>query len=106
MNGRAEPVLLVLDEFQRVSAPEVADELWFVLHHAGARLRLVLVSRTEPLLPLHRYRATGEVTEIRGADLALRPEETADLARRHGLSLSGHGARTLTERTGGWAAAL
>ncbi|MFC8272651.1 LuxR C-terminal-related transcriptional regulator [Streptomyces sp. NPDC057271] len=106
LNGRTEPVILVLDEFERVSAPEVADELQFVLHHAGAGLRLVLVSRTEPLLPLHRYRAAGEVTEIRGADLAFRPEETADLSRRHGLPLSDEGARTLTERTGGWAAGL
>ncbi|MFI8770161.1 LuxR C-terminal-related transcriptional regulator [Streptomyces sp. NPDC053792] len=106
LNGRTEPVIVVLDEFERVSAPEVADELQFVLHHAGAGLRLVLVSRTEPLLPLHRYRAAGEVTEIRDADLAFLPEETADLARRHGLSLSDEGTRALTVRTGGWAAGL
>ncbi|MFJ4695253.1 LuxR C-terminal-related transcriptional regulator [Streptomyces sp. NPDC088766] len=106
LNGRTEPVILVLDEFERVSAPEVADELQFVLHHAGAGLRLILVSRTEPLLPLHRYRAAGEVTDIRGADLAFRPGETAELARRHGLPLSDEAARTLTERTGGWAAGL
>ena len=106
LNGRTEPVILVLDEFERVSAPEVTDELQFVLHHAGAGLRLILVSRTEPLLPLHRYRAAGEMTDIRGADLAFRPEETAELARRHGLPLSDEAARTLTERTGGWAAGL
>lgn len=106
LNGLAEPVILVLDEWERVSAPEVADELQFVFHHAGTGLRLVLVSRSEPLLPLHRYRAAGEVTDIRAADLAFRPEETAELARRHGLPLSAEAARTLTERTGGWAAGL
>ncbi|WP_327373679.1 LuxR C-terminal-related transcriptional regulator [Streptomyces sp. NBC_01216] len=106
LNGRTEPVILVLDEFERMSAPEVAEGLRFVLHHAGAGLRLVLVSRTEPLLPLHRYRAAGEVTDIRGADLAFRPEETGVLVRRHGMSLSDEGIRKLTERTGGWAAGL
>ncbi|MCZ4604198.1 LuxR C-terminal-related transcriptional regulator [Streptomyces sp. Lzd4kr] len=106
LNSLTEPVILVLDEWERVSAPEVADELQFVLHHAGAGLRLILVSRTEPLLPLHRYRAAGEVTDIRAADLAFRPEETAELARRHGLPVSDEVAHTLTERTGGWAAGL
>ncbi|MFC8294120.1 LuxR C-terminal-related transcriptional regulator [Streptomyces sp. NPDC057250] len=106
LNDLTEPVILVLDEFERVSSPDVAEELRFVLHHAGAGLRLVLVGRTDPLLPLHRYRAAGQVAEIRDADLAFRPRETADLVRRHGLSLSDEGARTLTERTGGWAAGL
>lgn len=106
LNGRTDPVILVLDEFERISAPEVADELQFVLQHAGAGLRLLLISRTEPLLPLHRYRAAGELTEIRAADLAFLPGETAELARLHGLSLSDGGAHALTGRTGGWVAGL
>ncbi|WP_432042862.1 LuxR C-terminal-related transcriptional regulator [Streptomyces cadmiisoli] len=106
LNGLAEPVVLVLDEFDRVRAPRISDEIEFVLRHAGAGLRLILVGRTEPLLPLHRYRAAGEVTEIRAADLAFQPGETAVLAERHGLSLTADGVRALTERTEGWAAGL
>ncbi|OIJ66577.1 LuxR C-terminal-related transcriptional regulator [Streptomyces mangrovisoli] len=102
-----EPVVLVLDEFDRVaSSAELADELQFVLRHSDGGLRLVLVTRTEPLLPLHRYRAAGEVTDIRSADLAFRPEETAELLDRHGMDLSQDGIRALNERTGGWAAGL
>lgn len=102
-----EPVVLVLDEFDRVAGSvEVADELQFVLGHVGDGLRLVVISRTEPLLPLHRYRAAGQVTDIRGADLAFLPEETAELLRRHGMRLTEQGGRALTERTGGWAAGL
>ncbi|MGW9025868.1 LuxR C-terminal-related transcriptional regulator [Streptomyces sp. NPDC055722] len=104
---REEPLVLVLDEFDRVgTSAEVAEELQFVLRHAGQGLRLIVISRTEPLLPLHRYRAAGEVTDIRGADLAFRPKETAELLSRHGLHLSEDGTRALTERTGGWAAGL
>ncbi|WRZ88833.1 LuxR C-terminal-related transcriptional regulator [Streptomyces sp. NBC_01007] len=107
LSERADPVILVLDEFDRVGASaEVADELQFVLRHAGGGLRLVIVSRTEPQLPLHRYRAAGAVAEVRGADLAFVPGETAALLSRHDIRLSDDGARSLTEWTGGWAAGL
>ncbi|MFE2297249.1 LuxR C-terminal-related transcriptional regulator [Streptomyces sp. NPDC059445] len=107
LSERAEPVILVLDEFDRVGASaEVADELQFVLRHAGGGLRLVVVSRTEPQLPLHRYRAAGAVAEVRGADLAFVPGETAALLNRHDIRLSDESARSLTEWTGGWAAGL
>ncbi|MFE9774062.1 LuxR C-terminal-related transcriptional regulator [Streptomyces sp. NPDC005931] len=106
LNERDRPVVLVLDEYDRVIAPEIAEQLEFVLHHAGDGLRLVLVTRTEPLLPLHRYRAAGELTEIRAAELAFTPEEAAALLELHGLSLPVHAARALVDRTRGWAAGL
>jgi LuxR family maltose regulon positive regulatory protein len=106
LNDRDRPVALVLDEYDRVTAPEIAEQLAFVLHHAGRGLRLVLVTRTEPLLPLHRYRAAGELTEIRAAELAFTPEEAVVLLELHGLSLPVHAARALVDRTRGWAAGL
>jgi LuxR family transcriptional regulator, maltose regulon positive regulatory protein len=106
LSEREQPVTVVLDEFDRVTAPEVPDQLDFVLHHAGAGLRLVLVTRTEPLLPLHRYRVAGEVTEIRDAELAFTPEEAATLLKLHGLRLPPAEADALVERTRGWAAGL
>ncbi|WP_369229650.1 LuxR C-terminal-related transcriptional regulator [Streptomyces sp. R21] len=106
LSGRTDPVLLVLDEFERVPSPEIAGQLEFVLRHAAAGLRLVLVSRVEPLLPLHRWRAAGEIADIRGGDLAFTAQEAAVLLARHGLSRPDEAARTLTERTEGWAAGL
>ncbi|MEU9174515.1 LuxR C-terminal-related transcriptional regulator [Streptomyces sp. NPDC048420] len=106
LNDRGRPVVLVLDEFDRVTAPEIAEQLEFVLHHAGRNLHLVLVTRTEPLLPLHRYRAADELTEIRAAELAFTPEEAVALLELHGLSLPVHAARALVDRTRGWAAGL
>lgn len=103
---RHRPVVLVLDEYDRVSTPEVAEQLRFVLDHAGRGLRLVLVARAEPLLPLHRYRAAGRMTEIRNADLAFTPEEAEDLLALHGLSLPPSAVRALVRRTEGWAAGL
>ncbi|WP_443054044.1 LuxR C-terminal-related transcriptional regulator [Streptomyces sp. NBC_00670] len=106
LEGRDRPVVLVLDEFERMASAEVAEQLEFVLHHAGRGLRLVLVTRTEPLLPLHRYRATDTLTEIRGAELSFTPEEAGALLRLHGLRLPPHAASALVDRTRGWAAGL
>ncbi|MFI7502675.1 LuxR C-terminal-related transcriptional regulator [Streptomyces sp. NPDC049687] len=106
LSARERPVTVVLDEYDQVRDPEIAEQLEFVLHHAGGGLRLILVTRTEPLLPLHRYRAAGELTEIRGAELAFTPEETAELLTLHGLHLPLHAAGALVERTRGWAAGL
>uniref|UniRef100_UPI0031D2C1F1 LuxR C-terminal-related transcriptional regulator n=1 Tax=Streptomyces hawaiiensis TaxID=67305 RepID=UPI0031D2C1F1 len=106
LHGRERPVVLVLDEYDRVTDATVAEQLEFVLHHAGPGLHLVLVTRTEPLLPLHRYRAAGDLTEIRSAELAFTPEEAATLLELHGLSLPVQAARNLIDRTRGWAAGL
>ncbi|WP_437046684.1 LuxR C-terminal-related transcriptional regulator [Streptomyces sp. enrichment culture] len=106
LNARERPVVVVLDEFDRVTSPEIAEQLEFVLRHAGPGLRLVLVTRTEPLLPLHRYRAAGELTEIRDAELAFTPREAARLMELHGLRLPPAAVRGLVERTRGWAAGL
>ncbi|MER6570995.1 LuxR C-terminal-related transcriptional regulator [Streptomyces sp. NPDC001093] len=106
LSGLERPVLLVLDEFDRVTSARIAEQLEFVLHHAGRGLRLVVVTRTEPLLPLHRYRAAGAMTEIRGAELAFTVEEAAALLELHGLRLPTAAVRALVERTGGWAAGL
>ncbi|MFF7467834.1 LuxR C-terminal-related transcriptional regulator [Streptomyces sp. NPDC008092] len=106
LSGRDRPAILVLDEFDRLADPETAEQLEFVLHHAGRGLRLVLVTRTEPLLPLHRYRAAAAMTEIRNQELAFTPEEAADLLARHGLRLPADATRALVARTRGWAAGL
>jgi LuxR family maltose regulon positive regulatory protein len=106
LNSRDGPVIVVLDEYDRVTATEISEQLEFVLHHAGRGMRLILVTRTEPLLPLHRYRAAGDMTEIRGAELAFTPEEAVELLTLHGLRLGVDDASALVERTRGWAAGL
>ncbi|MFF7725597.1 LuxR C-terminal-related transcriptional regulator [Streptomyces sp. NPDC008001] len=100
------PVVLVLDGFEKVAGRRVPAGLEFLLDHCGPLLRLVVTSRMDPLLPLHRYRAEDRLTEIRGADLAFTPHETAALLRGHGLGPGSDVARALTRRTGGWAAGL
>ncbi|MET8769471.1 LuxR C-terminal-related transcriptional regulator [Streptomyces sp. NPDC004658] len=106
LSSRDTPVVLIIDEFDRVTDPEVADQLEFVLQQALHGMRLVLVTRTEPLLPLHRHRVAGTVTEIRNAELAFTPREANALLALHGLRLPADDVDALVERTRGWAAGL
>lgn len=102
----AEPVVLVLDQFDADCSREITDDLQFVLRNCAGGLRLVLTGRTDSLLPLHRYRAAGELTEIRNADLRFTDAETEVLLHEHGLEISATGLRLLMDRTEGWAAGL
>ena len=100
------PVTLVLDDLHVLTDPGVLKGLEFVLRNAESGLRLVVASRMDPLLPLHRYRLAGQLTEIRASDLAFSAAEADLLLAQHGSTLTADLARSLTQRTEGWAAGL
>ena len=100
------PVTLVLDDLHLLTDPEVLDGLDFVLRNAGPGLRLVVSSRMDPLLRLHRYRLAGQLAEIRGSDLAFSVAEAGLMMARHGCTLPADSLECLTRRTEGWAAGL
>ncbi|WP_205739617.1 LuxR C-terminal-related transcriptional regulator [Georgenia sp. SYP-B2076] len=102
---RPHPVVLVLDCDAPLPA-DVAAGLDHLLRRSHERLRLVLLTRADPLLPLHRYRLAGTLTEIRTADLAFTPDEARVLLAAAGLDLSPVAADAVTARTQGWAAGL
>ena len=60
----------------------------------------------DPLLPLHRYRLAGQLTEIRASDLAFTIAEAGLLLAQHGSMLTADSLESLTRRTEGWAAGL
>jgi LuxR family maltose regulon positive regulatory protein len=100
------PVTLVLDDLHLVTEPRVLKGLDFMLRNAGAGLRLVVASRMDSLLPLHRYRVAGQLTEIRASDLAFDVDEAGLLLARQGCTLTADMVESLTRRTEGWAAGL
>ena len=99
------PVVLVLDDFGEITNPEVLDGMADLLRHPSP-LRVVLVSRTDPPLHLHRLRVDGELAEVRVADLAFSEPEADELLRRSGANLSAQLNRAVLDRTEGWAAGL
>jgi LuxR family transcriptional regulator, maltose regulon positive regulatory protein len=100
------PVMLVLDDLHLLNEPQVLKELDFVLRNARAGLRLAVASRMDPLLPLHRYRLAGQLTEIRAGDLAFTSAEASLLLAQHGCTLPADALECLMRRTEGWAAGL
>jgi LuxR family transcriptional regulator, maltose regulon positive regulatory protein len=100
------PVVLVLDDLHLLTDPATLDGLDYVQRNAHPGLHLVVASRVDPLLPLHRYRLTGELTEIRADDLAFTVEESGLLLAHHGITLSKAALAALTGRTEGWVAGI
>jgi LuxR family transcriptional regulator, maltose regulon positive regulatory protein len=99
-------VTLVLDDVHQLTGSKVLAGLDYVLRHARPGLHLVVSSRMDPLLPLHRYRLTGELTEIRASDLAFTVAESRLLLAQHGITLSEESLEHLTRRAEGWAAVM
>ncbi len=96
---------LVLDGYEFVSH-EGADDLDFLLRHSNRRLRVVIATRLDPLLPLYRYRLEESLVELRAADLAFTDAEASQLMKRSGVRLEDESVHALTARTKGWAAGL
>ena len=97
---------LVIDDLHALTRPTVLTEVDFVLRNAHPGLRLVVSSRADPLLPLHRHRLAGELTEIRASDLAFSTAEARLLLAQHGSTLPADSHERLVRRTEGWAAGL
>ncbi|MCW2637746.1 MAG: helix-turn-helix transcriptional regulator [Dactylosporangium sp.] len=100
------PVVVVLDDFHQISDADIADGLEFLLRHSAGRLRLVIATRVDPALPLHRWRLSGELTELRARELAFTLTETAELLARHGVELPETHLAALHAHTEGWPAGL
>lgn len=98
---------IVLDDFHVIDDAAIVDELGFFLDHLPPNVHLVISTRSDPPLPLARFRARGELAEIRSADLRFRPGETADyFAEVMKLHLASDEIARLGQRTEGWIAAL
>jgi LuxR family transcriptional regulator, maltose regulon positive regulatory protein len=99
--------MLVLDDYQVITAPRVHETLAFLLEHLPATLHLVIMSRSDPALPLARLRASGDLVELRAADLRFSQEETrAFLQLATALRLPEETIRRIDARLDGWATGL
>ena len=99
-------VVLVLDDFQVITDPAVLEQLGELLRHPIPALRLVMLTRADPPIPLHRLRVAEELAEIRSRDLAFTDDEAAALLAAHRMPVAAADASSLVERTEGWPAGL
>jgi LuxR family maltose regulon positive regulatory protein len=99
------PVTLVLDGYE-IATTEESSDIDFLLRHSDQRLRVVILTRVDPVLSLHRYRLAEMVAEVRMADLAFTEAETTQLVQLAGINMSSDSIAALTRRTRGWAVGL
>ena len=102
----ADRIWLVIDDLHELCPPETLRQLELLIMRAPPDLRFVLVTRSDLRLGLHRLRLSGELTEIRAADLRFSPAEARALLNTADVPLSDSAMTVLYERTEGWAAGL
>ena len=101
------PLLLLLDDYQVIDDPVIHETVTFWVEHLPAHVHLLLSSRVDPDLPLPRWRARGQLLEIRATELRFRSEEVSLFLRQAmGLSLSEAEVVALERRTEGWVTGL
>jgi len=107
LGATASEIVLVLDDYHVIDAGDVQDGMAFLLDHLPPWLHVVIASRADPGLPLARWRARGELAEVRAAELRFTPDEAAAyLNETMGLQLTARDVAALEGRTEGWIAAL
>jgi LuxR family transcriptional regulator, maltose regulon positive regulatory protein len=101
-----EPLIVIIDDLHQAPSHVVSTALRHILWGRVPQLRLVLSTRSDPVLPLHLLRLRGDLTELRAADLAFTREEARRLFDPEVVDLSEERMDLVVERTEGWAAGL
>ncbi|WP_028642344.1 LuxR C-terminal-related transcriptional regulator [Nocardioides sp. URHA0020] len=101
------PRVLVIDDLQLVDDDEVVvSSLALFVQHLPTWLRVVIASRHEPRLPVHRLRARGQLGEVHFAELRFTPDEALAVLGRLVPELGQDQARDAAAHAGGWAASI
>jgi LuxR family maltose regulon positive regulatory protein len=106
-NQKPGSLVLVLEDYHAVESESINSAVSFLLNHMPPQLHLVITTRTDPALPLHRLLAQDQVLRIGMGDLRFNLEETAIFMRlAAGQELKAEELAQLTERTEGWGVGL
>jgi LuxR family maltose regulon positive regulatory protein len=107
MSRKAADFALVLDDYHVVTAEAIHRMLIFLVEHLPPQMHLIIITRSDPPLPLARLRARGQLTEMRAADLRFTPEEAkCFLQQVMHIELAPQELALLQSRTEGWIAGL
>ena len=102
-----QPLTLVLDDYHTINNRLIHTDLTLLIDHAPSLFQLVLISRTEPPIPLARWRAAGRLSTILVGDLRFRkPEIHTFLRTIKQVDLPDETLAILEARTEGWIAGL
>lgn len=106
LRSEARKFVLALDDAHLVAPGVLRLVVDVTMEEVAGGSTIALASRTEPMLPLGRWRANRQLVEVRVDDLVMTPAEASILLRRAGLELGSAAVQALVRRTEGWPAAL
>jgi LuxR family transcriptional regulator, maltose regulon positive regulatory protein len=107
LHSVSDDMIFVLDDYQLIDSANVHQAMTFLIENRSPRLHLIMLTRADPPLPLPRLRASGELLELRAADLRFGPDEAGTyLNKAMGLQLTAANISELVRRTEGWVAGL
>jgi LuxR family transcriptional regulator, maltose regulon positive regulatory protein len=98
--------VVIVDDFHTAEAAAARDMTDLVERWPADSAQLVLSSRSDPQLRLHRLRMAGELCELRDRDLYFSLAESRDLLANFGVEVAAADLALLHQRSEGWAAAL
>jgi ATP/maltotriose-dependent transcriptional regulator MalT len=100
--------VLVMDDFHLIHDQFILDSVAFLLDHLPAQqMQIVMITRSDPPLPLSRLRVRNQMVEIRAEQLRFTPVEVATFVNDvMGLDLPIAEISAIHERTEGWIAGL
>lgn len=100
-------IVLILDDYHVIQNASIHEAMAFLLDHLPGNLHLIISTRVDPPWSLSRFRARGQLVEIRSTDLRFTIEETAQFLNEvMKLDLSSENISALESRTEGWIASL
>lgn len=102
----SEPCVLVIDDLHLLTGTPAMTSLASAVRSGLGPLRLVLSTRSDPVIPMQRLRVEGHLTELRAADLSFDPQDAVRLLAGHDIELPPDDLATLLDKTEGWAAGL
>ena len=97
---------IIVDDFHAASAQVGGTMTDLVERWPAETAQLVLASRTDPPLRLHRLRLSGELCELRDRDLHFSLADSGSLLANFGVEVAADELALLHQRSEGWAAAL
>ncbi len=99
--------VLVLEDYHVITSPQIHETVAYLIDHLPAMLHLVILTRSDPPLPLARLRAHDDLYELHAADLRFSMAETrAFLQQALSFPLSPASIERLEARTEGWVTGL
>jgi LuxR family maltose regulon positive regulatory protein len=102
-----EQFILILDDYHIITQKEIHRSLTYLIEHLPPQLHIILATRTNPPLPLTRWRAHGNIQEIYGNQLCCTPgESTSFLHDIMGVELPEETLQQVVTHTAGWLVGL